>query len=65
MCNHNTTHYARRVFANGTHHLCKQCLECGAIVKDGNKTWLKIEGIPEKTVIGEFKEGGSDEPRLF
>ncbi len=65
MCSHNSTKYARRVFANGTHHLCRQCSECGAVVRDGNKTWLKIEDILEGAEIGEFKEGGSDEPRLF
>jgi len=57
QCNHEGTQfYAERTFRNGTKHLCSQCGECGAVVKQGNSLWLKREDIPEGEEILQFDE---------
>lgn len=55
-CSHTNINYSRRMFANKTHHLCIQCDDCGAIVRNENKLWLKPEDIPPSAPVVEFDE---------
>lgn len=48
--------YTKRVFQNLTTHYCVQCLNCGHIVKQNNKLWLKLDDIPSSAIIRPFDE---------
>jgi hypothetical protein len=57
-CDH-TGHrvYARRVFANGTVHICVQCLKCLKVCKlpeHGNRPWLRVDEVPAGYKIHDF-----------
>lgn len=55
-CLHSKINYSRRQFVNRTYHLCLQCDECGAVVKQENKLWLKPDDIPVGADVLEFNE---------
>lgn len=53
--------YARRVFTNGTVHVCVQCLKCLRVVKlpeHGNRPWLRIDEVPSGRKIHDFIDDG-------
>lgn len=53
--------YARRVFANGTNHICVQCLKCLAVVKmpeHGYRPWIRLEEVPEGMAVHAFVDEG-------
>jgi len=49
--------YARRVFTNGTVHICVQCLNCLKVCKlpeHGNRPWIRVDEVPEGRKIYDF-----------
>ncbi len=66
-CLHNTKNYTYRTFSNKTQHICIQCADCGAIIRDGNKLWLKPEDIPQEADVIEFNEKlyAGEQPAMF
>lgn len=53
--------YARRVFSNGTVHVCVQCLKCLRVVKlpeHGSRPWLRIDEVPPGRKIHDFIDDG-------
>lgn len=53
--------YAVRTFANGTKHICVQCLLCLKAVKipeHGNRPWIRRDEVPQGRKIHEFIEPG-------
>lgn len=48
--------YTKRIFQNLTTHYCVQCLNCGQVVKQNNKLWLKLDEIPPNVNIRPFDE---------
>ena len=48
--------YTKRIFQNLTTHYCVQCLNCGQVVKQNNKLWLKLDDIPPNVTIRPFDE---------
>ena len=51
--------YTRRRFANGTVHICVQCLNCLSVIKTAehnNRPWIRIEEVPPGRKIHDFIE---------
>lgn len=49
--------YTRRVFANGTVHICVQCMECLSLVKlpeHGNRPFIRLDEVPPGRQIHEW-----------
>ena len=59
--------YARRRFANGTVHICVQCLDCLGVVRipeHNNRPWIRIEEVPPGRKIHDFIEPEDINPPL-
>ena len=51
--------YARRTFANGTVHICVQCMDCFEVVllqRHGNRPWIRLDEVPPGEVIHDWQE---------
>jgi hypothetical protein len=60
ICSHSgIRRYARRTFANGTVHICIQCMDCGDVVlmtRHGNRPWIRLDEVPPGEVIHDWIE---------
>lgn len=60
ICSHSgIRRYARRTFANGTVHICVQCMDCGDVVlmtRHGNRPWIRLDEVPPGEVIHDWIE---------
>ena len=56
--------YARRVFSNGSTHICVQCLLCLSLVKlplHDNRPFLRLEEVPAGKKIRDWIDPGYQE----
>lgn len=59
-CDHSgEVRYTRRVFANGTTHICLQCSECRELVRSplhANRPFIRLWEVPADERIYEWQE---------
>lgn len=56
-CKHLNRRYTRRVFSNGSTHICVQCLDCLNVVKlpeHGDRPFLRLDEVPFDQKIHEW-----------
>jgi hypothetical protein len=58
ICSHDgERRYTRRVFANGTVHICIQCMDCLDVVLSplhAMRPWIRLDEVPAGQVIHEW-----------
>jgi hypothetical protein len=58
ICSHDgERRYTRRVFANGTVHICIQCMDCLDVVlspRHNMRPWIRLDEVPPGRVIHEW-----------
>jgi hypothetical protein len=60
ICSHDgERRYTRRVFANGTVHICIQCMDCLDVVLiplHNMRPWIRLDEVPAGQIIYEWIE---------
>jgi hypothetical protein len=65
ICNHEGyRRYRRRVFSNGSVHVCVQCEHCLALVKlaeHGFRPFLRLDEVPAGRNVSDWVEPGNQQ----
>lgn len=67
-CEHQRTRYTRRVFSNGTTHVCVQCLDCLSVVKlpeHNDRPFIRLDEVPAGAAIHEWIDPAAVQGGLF
>ena len=67
-CEHGRRRYTRRVFSNGTTHVCVQCLDCLSVVKlpeHNERPFIRLDDVPAGEKIHEWIEPATVQGGLF